>query len=78
MEVLAFYSHTYNDKMRVALEIIGAELMKVVVFILHELVAGAPLKGVCGDKEYTFSAPCLCRARREGEKSLRKKYLLTC
>lgn len=33
MEVLAFYSHNYNDKMRVFLEIIGAELMKVVVFI---------------------------------------------
>lgn len=37
MEVLAFYSHNYNNKMRVTLEIIGAELMKVVV--LHELVA---------------------------------------
>lgn len=43
MEVLAFYSHNYNDKMRVTLEIIAAELMKVVVFVLYELVAGRSL-----------------------------------
>lgn len=33
MEVLAFYSHNYDDQMRVALEITGVELTKVVVFI---------------------------------------------